>query len=74
MSQLPFPESDYELPDQLKSELQNLSEPDIDDTSQCQSEDRNGTIVLLIEKPPEVQSPTASNTTRESCLPSGKTE
>ena len=66
MSQIPFPEPDYELTDQLKSQLQNLTEPDIDDTSQCQLRRRNGTIVLLIEKPPEVVTPTASNTTRES--------
>ena len=66
MSQLPFPEPNYELPNQLKSELQNLSEPDIDDTLQCQLKRRNGTLVLLIEKPPEVATPTASDTTRES--------
>ena len=66
MSQLPFPEPDYQLPEQPKTQLQNLSEPDIDDTLQCQIKDRNGTIVLLIEKPPEVSTPTASNTTRES--------
>ena len=65
MSQSPFPEPDYKLPDQHKPLLEDLSDPDIDDTVQCQSDDRNGTIVLLIEKPPEVQSPTASNTTRE---------
>ena len=66
MSQLPFPEPEYQLPEQLKTQLQNLSEPDIDDTLQCQIKDRNGTIVLLIEKPPEVSTPTASNTIRES--------
>ena len=66
MSQLPFPEPDYKPPDQLKSQLQNLSEPDIDDTLQCQLKRRNGTIVLLIEKPPELSTPTASKTTRES--------
>ena len=66
MSQLPFPEPEYQLPEQLKTQLQNLSEPDIDDTLQCQIKDRNGTIVLLIEKPPEVSTPTASNTTGES--------
>ena len=65
MSQLPFPEPDYRLPDQPRNQLQNLSDPDIDDTSQCQFDDWNGTIVLLIEKPPEVGTPTASNTTRE---------
>ena len=66
MTQLPFPEPDYELPDQLKSQLQDLSGPDIDDTVKCQLKRRNGTIVLLIEKPPEVVTPTASDTTRES--------
>jgi hypothetical protein len=66
MSQLPFPEPEYQLPEQLKTQLQNLSEPDIDDTLQCQIKDRNGTIALLIEKPPEVSTPTASNTIRES--------
>ena len=66
MTQLPFPEPDYELLNQPKSQLQNLSDPDIDDTFQCQFENRNGTIVLLIEKPPEVATPTASDTTRES--------
>ena len=65
MTQLPFPEPDYKPPDQLKFQLQNLSEPDFDDTLQCQSKRRNGTIVLLIEKPPEVSTPTASDTTRE---------
>ena len=65
MSQIPFPESDYELPDQLKSQLQNLSEPDIDDTLQCQLRRWNGTIVQSIEKPPEFAPPTASDTTRE---------
>ena len=66
MTQLPFPEPDYELLNQPKSQLQNLSDPDIDDTFQCQFENRNGTIVLLIQKPPEVATPTASDTTRES--------
>ena len=66
MTQLPFPEPDYQLPEQHKTQLQNLSEPDIDDTLQCQSKDRNGTLVLSIEKPPEFAPPTASNTTRES--------
>ena len=66
MTQLPLPEPNYELPEQLKSQLQNLSEPDIDDTLQCQLRRRNGTIVLLIEKPPELAPPTASDTTGES--------
>ena len=66
MTQLPLPEPNYELPEQLKSQLQNLSEPDIDDTLQCQLRRRNGTIVLLIEKPPEFAPPTASDTTGES--------
>ena len=66
MTQLPFPEPDYQLPEQRKTQLQNLSEPDIDDTLQCHSKDRNGTLVLLIEKPPEFAPPTASDTARES--------
>ena len=65
MTQLPFPEPDYQLPEQRKTQLQNLSEPDIDDTLQCQSKDRNSTIVLLTRKPPEISTPTASETTRE---------
>ncbi len=65
MTQLPLPEPNYELPEQLKSQLQNLSEADIDDTLQCQLRRRNGTLVLLIEKPPEFAPPTASDTTGE---------
>ena len=45
--------------------LQNTAEQGIDDTLECQFKYQDGTLVLIDKKPSELESPTASETTRE---------